>query len=117
MRIFLYQGYRAYRYTDTLELMNGRYLLPILIFIGAIAGSAFSLSLKSSVAKKLIVAVLVLIMFLEGGGLLTFIDRSDNTWYWDNGAVVKVNHAAKKLTSKLVVKGQETYTTKDWFFN
>jgi hypothetical protein len=115
--ILIYQGYSAYRYTDTLELMNGRYLLPILIFIGAIAGSAFSLSLKSSVAKKLIVAVLVLIMFLEGGGLLTFIDRSDNTWYWDNGAVVKVNHAAKKLTSKLVVKGQETYTTKDWFFN
>jgi hypothetical protein len=56
-------------------------------------------------------------MFLEGGGLLTFIARSDNNWYWDNDAVVKVNHAAKKITSKIVVKGKETYTTKDWFFN
>jgi len=115
--ILIFQGYSDYRYTDTLELMNGRYLLPILIFIGAIAGSAFSLSLKSSVSKKLIFSMLVLIMFLEGGGLLTFIARSDNTWYWNNGAVVNVNHEAKKITSKLVVKGQETYTTKDWFFN
>ena len=115
--ILIYQGYSAYHYTDTLELMNGRYLLPILIFGAAIAGSAFSLSLKSSTSRKLIFTVIVLIMFLEGGGLLTFIARSDNTWYWDNGAVVKANHAAKKITSKLVVKGQETYSTKDWFFN
>lgn len=115
--ILIYQGYSAYRYTDTLELMNGRYLLPILIFIGAIAGSAFSLSLRSSISKKMIFAVLVLIMFLEGGGLTTFIVRSNSTWYWDNRTVAKVNHEAKKLTSKLVVKGQETYTTKDWFFN
>jgi hypothetical protein len=115
--ILIYQGYSAYRYTNTLELMNGRYLLPILIFVGAIAGYAFSLSLRSSTSKKLFFSVLVLIMFLEGGGLLTFIARSDNNWYWDNDAVVKVNHAAKRITSKIVVKGKETYTTKDWFFN
>lgn len=115
--ILIYQGYASYRYTDTLELMNGRYLLPILIFVGAIAGSAFSLSLKSSVSKKVIFAVLVLIMFLEGGGLLTFIVRSDNTWYWDNDTIVKVNHEAKNITSKLVIKGRNTYSTNDWFFN
>ena len=115
--ILIYQGYSAYHYTGALELMNGRYLLPILIFIAAIAGSAFSVSLRSSVSKKIIFSVLILIMFLEGGGLVTFIVRSNNNWYWDNNEVVKVNHVAKKLTSKIVVKGRETYSTKDWFFN
>jgi hypothetical protein len=115
--ILILEGYSAYRYTGTLELMNGRYLLPVIIFMAAIVGTAFSISLKSSVTKKLFFGILILVMFLEGGGLLTFIVRSDNTWYFDNDVVVKVNQDAKKLTSKLVVKGKETYTTKDWFFN
>ena len=115
--ILIFEGYAAYRYTGTLELMNGRYLLPIIIFLAAIVGTAFSISLRSSITKKLFFGILILVMFLEGGGLLTFIVRSDNTWYFDNDVVVKVNQDAKKLTSKLVVKGRETYTTKDWFFN
>jgi hypothetical protein len=114
--ILIFAGYTAYRYTDTLELMNGRYLIPIIIFLAAIGGTALSISLRTSVSRKLFLGLFVLTMFLEGGGLLTFIVRSDNSWYWSNSTVVQVNNTAKKLTTKLVVKGSKTYQTTDWFF-
>ena len=115
--ILITDGYSVYRYTGTLELMNGRYLLPVIFFLAAIAGTAFSVSLKNSVPKKLFFSALVLIMFLDGGGLITFITRSDDTWYWSNSTVVKANHTAKKVASKLILEGSKTYETNDWFFN
>lgn len=115
--ILMYEGYSIYLYTNTLELMNGRYLLPILVFLAAIIGSSFRYSLRSSVVKRTIFGVLILIMFLEGGGLLTFIVRSDNSWYWNNSTVLKINDDAKKITSKIVIPGSKTYTSNDWFFD
>ena len=115
--ILFFEGYEIYRYTATEELMNGRYLLPVVIFIAAIAGTAFSISLKSSTSKKIFLAIAVLLLFLEGGGFLTFIARSDSTWYWNNPTVLRVNQAAQKITNKVIVKGNKTYTTSDWFFN
>jgi hypothetical protein len=111
------EGYLYYRYTDVLELMNGRYLLPVLIFMAAIAGSSFSIALKKSSTRKVAFALLAMLFFLQGGGFLTFITRSDNTWDWSNSTVVKVNNTARKVTNPVVVNGKETYSTKDWFFN
>ncbi len=114
--ILIFEGYKSYLYTGTLELMNGRYLIPIIIFLAAIGGTALSISLKGLIYRKLFLGLFVLIMFLEGGGLLTFIIRSDSSWYWSNSTVVKVNHVAKKITTKIIVKGSKNYTTKNWFF-
>jgi hypothetical protein len=110
-------GYTEYRYTHILQAMNGRYLLPVLILAGAIIGRAFSLSMKNMPARKTIFAVVVLLLFMQGGGVLTFISRSDPTWYWDNQSVVKVNLTAQKLTKRVIVKGRKTYSTSVWFYN
>ncbi len=110
-------GYIVYEYTDVLELMNGRYLLPILPLAAAIIGSALSIALRKSPRLKVAVAIAALILFLEGGGFLTFITRSDSNWYWNNHAVIKVNNAARHITKKVIVHGKKSYKTPLWFFN
>jgi hypothetical protein len=110
-------GYAQYRYTNELVFMNGRYVLPILIPMVAIAGRAFSIALRKSPARKSLFAVVTLLLFFQGGGVLTFITRSDSTWDWPNSVVVKVNNAAREVTRPVVVKGSKTYSTKVWVFN
>jgi hypothetical protein len=111
------QGYATYRYTDVLENMNGRYLLPILLFVAAIVGRGISIALRNAARTKIIFVIAVLLLFLQGGGTLTFIARSDNDWDVNNPTVVKVNNAARKITNPVLVNGRETYTTNYWLFN
>lgn len=111
------QGYSVYHYTDILENMNGRYLLPVLIFLLAIIGRAFSIEFRNSVNRRMLITVVVLLLFLQGGGFLTYISRSDNTWYFQNTAVEKANSKAKTITKPLLIKGSKTYDTNIWFFN
>jgi branched-subunit amino acid transport protein AzlD len=113
----LVDGYAQYRYTNELVAMNGRYLIPVLLLFGAIIGSAFSFALRNLPIRKTIIAAVVLVLFLQGGGFLTFITRSDTTWDWSNNIIVKMNNTARKITKPIIVKGSKTYTTKYWIFN
>ncbi len=98
------QGYITYDYTAVLENMNGRYLLPILLPMAAVIGLALSRGLKKWKFSKALITLVVILLFFQGGGLMTFILRSDNTWYWDNDTVVKLNHVARKVVKHLVIK-------------
>ena len=111
------QGYFTYRYTAVLENMNGRYLLPVLILAAVIFGQAISMALANKQRRKAVFALLALLFFLEGGGVITFIARSDPSWNIDNKAIVKVNNAARKVVKNVVVKGKKSYSTRVWFFN
>ena len=111
------QGYLTYRYTDVLENMNGRYLVPILLLAAAILGKALSHSLRKAQSRKVIVAIVALLFFMEGGGFITFIARSDPSWDVDNKTIVKVNDTARKVIRHVVVKGKKSYSTSFWFFN
>jgi hypothetical protein len=111
------QGYSTYRYTNVLENMNGRYLLPILLFVGAIVGRALSLQLRKSSNTRLVVSFVVALLFLQGGGIFTFIDRSDQNWDVSNTFVVKVNNIARHITKPVIVDGKTQYSTSRWFFN
>lgn len=110
-------GYTDYRYTHVLQAMNGRYLLPVLLPAAAIFGRAFSLWLRDRPTRKTVLAVVVALLFLQGGGVLTFIARSDSSWYWPNNSVVKVNDVAKKITRPVIIKGRKTYSSSFWFYN
>ena len=89
----MFLGYSTYQYTGIL-VIDGRYLVPVLLLIGALTGQAISLVLRQREGYKALAAVLAIALFIEGGGFLTFIARSDSTWDWPNSAVVKVNNAA-----------------------
>jgi hypothetical protein len=104
------QGYSTYKYTDVLENMNGRYLLPILLPIAALIGMSISAVLSKKSWTKSVLAVLVLFMFFEGGGVISFIDRSDTNWYWNNSTVIEVNNTAHNIAKHVVVTRPQIHT-------
>ncbi len=111
------EGYSTYQYTGILEFMNGRYLVPVLILLGALAAQAISLVLRKREGYKALAAVLAIALFIEGGGFLTFIARSDSSWDWPNSVVVEVNNAARHVTDHTVVNEGKTFSTHLWFFD
>ena len=113
----LLEGYIRYRYTNELELMNGRYLLPVTLMAAAIFASAFSFALRKKTFIKALAAVVVIVFFLQGGGFLTFISRSDSSWDFQNKAVVKANDAVRRITAPVIIDGNKTYNTSLWFYN
>jgi hypothetical protein len=110
-------GYSQYKYTNVMVLENGRYLLPVLLLIAAMAGQAFSYELKKAAIWKSVLTIAVIVFFLEGGGVLTFITRSDPSWDWPSSSVVKVNNAARRITKPVIIKGSKNYSTNMWLFN
>jgi hypothetical protein len=105
------QGFVTYKYTDQLENMNGRYLLPIMLPLAALIGLAISKILyrnKAAKALKALIASVAVIMFLQGGGLLTFILNSDQSWFWPNSTVVKINREVKKITRHVIKTSSKT---------
>ena len=53
-------------------------------------------------------AAAAILLFLQGGGVMTFILRSDASWDWQNRAVIDANNAARKVLSPVVVEGRVT---------
>ena len=111
------QGYISYKYTAVLENMNGRYLIPMLILLLALVLRGTYYVFKGKAFLKTVLAIAVLVLFLQGGGALTYIIRSDSNWYIHSKKVTKITKIAKKITKKVIVKGKKTYSTNFWFFN
>jgi len=113
----IFEGFETYLYTNVLELMNGRYLIPILLFMSSIAGFFFVKLFAKHPKIKIFLTIVIVIMFLEGGGALTFISRSDSNWLINNTTVQKVNKTAKKISKKIIItRGKKHYDTSFWFF-
>jgi hypothetical protein len=100
-------GFAAYGYTGVAVAINGRYLLPVLLLFAVLMGFAFSYVLRKIPEVKAYLAVLVILLFLHGGGLLTFILRSDATWYWKNDAVNSINDGARKALRPIIWEGRD----------
>jgi hypothetical protein len=103
----------SYKQTGVPVAINGRYLLPILLPLAAIMGTAIASGLRQfrADAAKPYLAIMAILFFLQGGGLITFIVRSDASWYWPNNTVRSVNQAAQRVVSPLTIKGDKSA---DW---
>jgi hypothetical protein len=53
--------------------------------------------------------LVVLLLFTQGGGPVTHILRSEDSWYWQNSKVIKANHAAKKILHPIVRENYGEY--------
>lgn len=103
------EDYSQFLETGQPVAINGRYLLPILLPLAAVLGAGASYALRNVQVFKPYLAAAVLLLFLHGGGVLTFINRSDATWNWPNQAVVKINDAARRATSLIIFEGNRYY--------
>jgi hypothetical protein len=89
-------GFSAYAKTAQPVAINGRYWIPFLPFIFAFGGLAWSQILRRRPAMRSIVASLMIgVLLLQGGGTMTFIIRSGDTWMWNNSVVRSVNRTVR----------------------
>lgn len=84
--------------------MNGRYLFPVMppVMVG-IALAYRRLLAGQRPQLRMALVVVVLLLFLQGGGTLTYITYSNSEWYWQNGLSVRLNAAAQRFLRPLIV--------------
>ena len=97
------QQYKAYLHTGVPVALNGRYLLLIIIPVIFLAALATGYLLRSNRTAKTALLALVLILSAYGGGVLTYIIRSNDAWYWNNSVVRQVNHSVKDYVGPLIL--------------
>jgi hypothetical protein len=115
MAILLVEGFKVYHQTHVLELMNGRYLLPILLLLAALIGRAFSLLLGKKQWLKTTLAIVVILLFLDGGGVFTFIVRSKDGYYWQATYAQQLSHSAQHAVSPFILKDNPNTYGRNWF--
>ncbi|HEU4715349.1 MAG TPA: hypothetical protein VFS14_00780 [Candidatus Saccharimonadales bacterium] len=89
--------------------INGRYLILILPFAFALMAAAYGLLIRKFIASKQAalykagLAVVVLLLTLQGGGILTFAVRSDPNWYWDNSFSQALGNGLKNISKPFII--------------
>jgi hypothetical protein len=99
------QVYQMYVYTAQPVAINGRYLIPLLPALGAIAVVAYVKFFKSIklLQYSSIFATAVLILFLQGGSIVTYVVRSQPSWYWHDSFMQTTNQNLQKILKPLVI--------------
>jgi hypothetical protein len=90
-------NYKAFIELGRPVAINGRYLVVVYPFIIMAAAIALRSLLGNRPRLKLAVFGSVMLCMLWGGGALTYILRSNDLWYWDNGAVRTVNKDVRNV--------------------
>lgn len=101
------RNYIGYVDTGRAAALNGRYLLMVATPLMAIAGLALGRLLRYRDKLKILLAVAAILLFLNGGGVTSFIVRSSSTWYWPHFVVVQINRDAQE-TLRPAIYGSET---------
>jgi hypothetical protein len=106
------QNYLDYLHLGYPVAIHGRYLLPILPLIYLLVALAFRSGLHalplrrvSVPVRKLSVSIAVIaVLLLEGGGFVTYIIRSDDSWSWPQSKVSQdVNDQARNILKPIVI--------------
>lgn len=81
---------------------NGRYLFPVLPLL--IAFAAYSLSMVTMKYKNvpMIIGIVTLLMFTQGGGVMSTILQVEKEWLWRNDSVIEVHSELQRLLKPVV---------------
>lgn len=83
--------------------LQPRYLLSTLPVLLVVALMSFNYVFRRLPWLKLVSFAIVILLFTQGGGAITHILKSDNTWYWQQSKVIKANDIAKKILQPIMV--------------
>lgn len=85
--------------------IQGRYLLNVLPLFIVLVAMSYSLFLHRKRHKHLKVwfAIAVLLFFTQGGGDLTFLLRTDASWYVENKAIVSINESLQGVARHIIL--------------
>lgn len=98
--VFNYTFYLKYGRAYAIQ---ARYLVPLLLPLIVILGNAVVVATRSGILRKarLLVAGLVLIYCLSGG-VVGWIIKSNDNWYWPSSTVLEVNRSAKSVLKTVI---------------
>jgi hypothetical protein len=106
-----YVNLTQYLHFHEMVAINGRYLIPILVLLFVFVSLAFREFIMRHVPKnkRLIVmagvAVIVVLIILQGGGILTYLAQSDTSWYWSNDPLTGFTLAIGNFVRHLIIGG------------
>lgn len=95
-----YSDYTTYGFPVATQ---GRYFIPFLIPLIAMAGYTFSVAIKKRYIKEVLLVV-ALLLFTQGAGATTYILYSNKNWYWPNQTVQGVNQSAQKALNVFIYR-------------
>lgn len=104
--ILWYNNFQSYASLGRAAALNGRYLLIVLLPLAAVFSLALSKLLEGRSKLKMALAVLVITLFLQGGGVTSFIVRSSETWYWPHPTVERINNTTENILHPLIFGSQ-----------
>lgn len=96
------ENYQAYLELDRPVAINGRYLVLVYPFIILAFGLAVARLLARWPRLRLGVAAAALVCLMWGGGALTYVLRSNDSWYWHSQPVYIINHAIQTALDPIV---------------
>lgn len=102
------QNIEGYVKTGQPVAINGRYLLPLLPIMFGFVGFGFERLWRGRERAKTWAVVIVAVLFLQGGGVMTFIVKSDPDWDWPNETVVRINDVARQGLQSIIIGGRDT---------
>jgi hypothetical protein len=99
------RNYHDYLHLGQAVAVNGRYLIPILPIIILCLALGYQKLLAYRPKIKVGLLVITFLLFLEGGGTITYIYASNNDWYWPNDKTAqKLNSSAQKIIKPWIIK-------------
>jgi hypothetical protein len=102
-------NYQDFVETGQPVAINGRYSLVILFPLAAVYGQALAVALRQWRGLRTGLAAVAILCFLQGGGVFSFILRSDASWYWPSPIVVHANNALQQVLRPVIVEGDKYY--------
>ena len=95
------EEYRLFLHAGKAVAINGRYLLPVLPIVILLSALAISQIIRNHNRLKLAASILIVASLLWGGGALTYILRSNDSWYWPNSPLAPANHVLQDTLGPL----------------
>lgn len=103
------QSYQGYVGLGRTAALNGRYLLLIILPVIALMGLSYRHLLKDRWQLKTILATFAIVLFLNGGGIISFIVRSNDTWYWPNQTIRTINNTAEDILHPVIYGSEQKH--------
>jgi hypothetical protein len=90
--------YKSYQYFAN----QPRYLLSMMPVLITMIVVACAYALRKHRNVKIAVFLVVMGLFTQGGGVITHILVSEDSWYWQRPKVIEANHVAKEILHPIV---------------
>jgi len=96
-------NYQTYLKLGVAQAIQARYTYPILLLIYVVLAKSYSHLLRNDQNLKNLLVIVILLTFVWGGGIMGYLIRADETWYWQNKTVISVNKRAQDFIRHIVI--------------